>query len=542
MGHRDNLPLNVVEKMNARVSMAVASVLLVIICVVFNRLDYVMIRKPAEEALQEQEEAAVQEEEVAAAAQSVSAARIVAVGDNFLYGNVVASGKRDDGTYSYAHLYDRLRPEISGADLALITQEAPLTARDSQISGDYPYVNPAQLGKDLASAGFDAVALATDYMALLGTDLIGNTVSAVSPMTALGVHQEGGSAGYQVISAGDLRIGLVDFTTPIVGRTTSLSTGDYEDGYYGSDGTYYVYNEDTGEYEAQEESSSSTAYELDLLRTQEAAAAISAAKQSSDCVICLVHWGDEQEAMPNEYQKQWANFFLQQGVDVVVGCGTHCLAPYGVMSGSGRSMLLYYGLGNFVSTGNTLTKLLGGMASFTVKKTVSGGTATISIEDYDLTPLVMHYSYQSGEFAVYKLSDYTEDLASVHSARTLTGIDLTKALLDQRSEEILSMKVSPSEKTYLLDSMVDEDQNYYDFEWNGIVDTDTVSSDSYYAGAGSPGGSGGDDDESYDDEDSWYDDEEEYSDYDEDYDDYDYDDYEYDEYDEDEYYYDDEDY
>ncbi|MBQ1492108.1 MAG: CapA family protein, partial [Blautia sp.] len=456
------------EKMNARVSMAVATVLLVLICILFNRLDYVMVRKPASEASAEEkvEEAQTLEEGTSSLVEeNETRARVVAFGDNFIYGNGLTSGTRDDGTYSFTHLYSRLQGDIQGADLAILTQEAPLSADESQVTGDYPYVNPAQLAKDLASVGFDAVGISSEYMAMSGESLIGETVRSMAPMAVVGAHQGSEGASYQVVNAGDIKVGLVNFCMPIVGRTTGASSSSSdEDGYYGSDGTYYLYNDETGEYEAQtsQSSTASSAYELDLFNTKQVSQTISTLKQRADCIICLAHFGAQQEAMPTEYQKEWVTYLMQQGVDVGIGSYTHCLAPYGAMQQGGKGMLVYYGLGNFVSTGDTLDKLLGGMAQFTIKKTVSGGKTTISIENYDLIPLVMHYSYKSGEFAVYKLSDYTDELCDLHSAKMYSGLELSKSLLDRRSEEILSMNVSPSEKTYLLDAMVDEDGNYYD--------------------------------------------------------------------------------
>ena len=529
MKHKDNLPLNVVEKMNARVSMAVATVLLVLICILFNRLDYVMVRKPAAEANAEeqaQEGTAPQEGTSTLTQDNETRARVVAFGDNFIYGNGLASGNRDDGSYSFSHLYSRLQGEIQGADLAILTQEAPLTSDNSRVSGDYPYVNPAQLGKDLASAGFDAVGISSEYMAMSGESLIGETVRNMAPMAVVGAHQGSEGASYQVVDAAGIKVGLVNFCMPIVGRTTGISSSnDDEDGYYGSDGTYYRYNDETGEYEAQTAANTSTssAYALDLFNTKTVSQTISALKTRAECIICLAHFGAQQEAMPTEYQKEWVTYLMQQGVDVVIGSYTHCLAPYGAMQQSGRGMLVYYGLGNFTSTGDTLDKLLGGMAQFTIKKTVSGGKTTITIENYDLIPLVMHYSYKSGEFAVYKLSDYTDELCDLHSAKMYSGIDLSKSLLDRRSEEILSMNVSPSEKTYLLDAMVDEDGNYYDSDWNGIYDADTVTSDSYFANVGySSSGEDGDYDSSYDYDDDSYDDDS-YDSYDDSYDEEDYD-------------------
>ena len=56
------------------------------------------------------------------------------------------------------------------------------------------------------------------------------------------------------------------------------------------------------------------------------------AKSICDCLIFVAHWGTEDETMPNEYEKQWAAFLMEQGVDVIIGGHPHVLQPYGRLS------------------------------------------------------------------------------------------------------------------------------------------------------------------------------------------------------------------
>ena len=47
MKKRDNLPLNYKERLNSRTSFLVSIAVLVVLCLVFNQMDYSMIRQPA---------------------------------------------------------------------------------------------------------------------------------------------------------------------------------------------------------------------------------------------------------------------------------------------------------------------------------------------------------------------------------------------------------------------------------------------------------------------------------------------------------------
>lgn len=74
----------------------------------------------------------------------------------------------------------------------------------------------------------------------------------------------------------------------------------------------------------------------------------------------------------------------------------------------------------------------------------------------------MHYSYDNKEYRPYKLSEYTDALASAHSVLESIGDEFTLENLQTKYDEIMSMNVTPSTKTTLLDVTFDSDGNQYD--------------------------------------------------------------------------------
>ena len=113
---------------------------------------------------------------------------------------------------------------------------------------------------------------------------------------------------------------------------------------------------------------------IDMIRKDKITAMIQKAKQQADCIIFVAHWGTEDETMPNEYEKQWAAYLMEQGVNVIIGGHPHVLQPYGRLTDDkGNETVVFYSLGNFVSTQQKLEELLGGMAKFTIQKTVKDG-------------------------------------------------------------------------------------------------------------------------------------------------------------------------
>ena len=213
---------------------------------------------------------------------------------------------------------------------------------------------------------------------------------------------------------------------------------------------------------------------------------IKKAKEISDCVIFVSHWGNEEDPAPSEYEKQWATFLMQQGVDVCIGGHPHILQPYGTLSDDqGNEMLIFYSLGNFASTQQDMTGLLGGMAQFTLEKTVKNGKSSVKVISKSVEPLVMHYNHDQGVYAPYLLKDYTNELAAEHSMHEVRTDEFTVETLYELYDEIMSQKVEPSTGTGLLEvhfdgyiNMVDPDGNIVDDSYQGTSQDSNGNSDS----------------------------------------------------------------
>lgn len=491
MRKNHNTPLNFKEKYHSRISFAGSCIVLVVLLFLFNQIDYSMIRKPAKDAAREAA-AAAQKAEEAALTPVVSTADVIAVGDNLYHGSLLSSGQYDSGIWNYDHIYANVLDEIQSADVAMIDQETILTTSHDSISGYPSFATPTEVADAIVKAGFHVVEAATNHVDDYGYDFMAQTLdfwkTAYPDIRVLGIHESQEDAdSVKTLEVNGITIAFLDYT-------------------YGTN--------NSGAGEGRE-------YMIDIFNTAKVSAAIQRAKEISDCIIFVAHWGKEDETMPTEYEKQWANFLMQQGVDVVIGGHPHVLQPYGRMADDqGNEMVIFYSLGNFVSGQEDLKELLGGMAQFTIEKTVLDGNTSIRILTPSVKPLVMHYNRDYGEFGVYMLEDYTEDLAAQHSVRELIGEEFTLANLKAKFDEIMKMNVTPSTNTNLLDVTYDYESNMIDSNGNIVDDIWSVSASQYYAGlAGSSSGSedsdtdsGDYEDDSYYEEDSYYEDDAYYED------------------------------
>lgn len=474
MKKRDNLPLNYKERLNSRTSFLVSIAVLVVLCLVFNQMDYTMIRQPAAQAKKAADLQKQKEEEAAATTQEVTTATVLAVGDNLVQPSLLASGQSETGAWNYDSVYANLKSDIQAADIAMVNQETPFTTDHSAVSGTAPYATPTEVGDALVNAGFNVVTSATALIDDNGSSMINETLNywetSHPDVTLVGIHKSQTSTNTaKIVEINGIKIAFLDYTFPAYGSQSGISDNSADTtGSSASSGSAAT-------------SSSSKGSMIDTFNTADVAAAIKQAKASADCVIFSANWGKTEEPMPTEYEKEWANFLMEQGVDVVIGTNPNVLQPYGYLTDdSGHNMLIYYSLGNFVTGQETLKQLLGGMAAFTIQKTVEGDQTSIQIQDATLTPLVMHYSYDTLEYAPYKLDDYTDALASAHSVRQSIGDEFSLENLQTKYDEIMSMNVTPSTKTDLLDVTFDSDGNMLDSNGNYVEDNDSITSSWYY--------------------------------------------------------------
>ena len=358
---RNNIPLNFREKTNTRISLLSSVVVLVILFLLVYALDYTLITKPQKEA---SETAALDQQEAADAATipEVSTASVIAVGDNLYHSKLYESGENDSGTWNYDQIYTNVLDEIQAADIAMIDQETVFAPSHDAVSTYPSFATPEEVGDAIIKAGFNVVESATNHIDDYGYDYLKTTLdfwsSNYPDVPVLGIHATQEDADtVKVKEVNGIKIAFLDYTY----GTNNSGAGDGNE------------------------------YMIDIFDKDKISTMIQKAKEVSDCIIFVAHWGTEDETMPNEYEKQWAAFLMEQGVDVIIGGHPHVLQPYGRLSDDqGHSTLVFYSLGNFVSTQQELPELLEGMASFTIQKSTLNGESTIEILSPEIKPMVMH--------------------------------------------------------------------------------------------------------------------------------------------------------
>ncbi len=306
------------------------------------------------------------------------------VGDILLHEKVSESGKMEDGSYNYDHLFANVKENIESADIALVNQEVILGGRDMGITG-YPSFNGAfEVGDSLASAGFDIILHATNHTIDRGSKAVRNCIdfwkTNYPEITYLGINATAEAQGdIYVREENGIKIAFLNYT-------------------YGTNGIPLP---------------SDMPYAVNLLKAETLRRDIARAEEIADFTVVLPHWGTEYVLEPDSNQDYWTDLMFDCGVDLVIGTHPHVIQPVELIEDENHSMLVYYSIGNFInSTAQKGTgianRMVGGIANVTLDKDESGEAY---IKDYGVTPIVTHVLTGSGKITTYLLSDYTEELA-----------------------------------------------------------------------------------------------------------------------------------
>jgi poly-gamma-glutamate synthesis protein (capsule biosynthesis protein) len=142
-----------------------------------------------------------------------------------------------------------------------------------------------------------------------------------------------------------------------------------------------------------------------------------------------MHWGVEDSNSVSSDQISTAQELNDLGVDIVIGTGPHVLQKTDILTNStGKKTVVWYSLGNFLSSQLKITELIGGVAHMTATKENN----KITISDLSFDPTYMHYEWTAAQAAssdllsrrnamIYPLKESAEPLSKSLLNTTVTA-------------------------------------------------------------------------------------------------------------------------
>ena len=320
---------------------------------------------------------------------SLDEVTVVMVGDVLMHDKLIVSGRRDDGTYNYDHLFSNVKEDIESADIAIVNQETILGGKELRLTGYPSFNSPYEVGDAEVKAGFDVILQGTNHALDRSARGIENCLDfwerSYPDIEVLGIHD---SADDQrelcIVECKGIKIAILNYT-------------------YGTNGIQMPKGK---------------GYLVDYLDEKRVRADISRAETEADITIVCPHWGKEYSLEVSEYQKKWAKIFLECGADLCIGTHPHVIEPIEILKDDkGDKMPVYYSIGNFVNATSgkgkgVANRMIGGMAEVTIARNKDGKAY---VKETKVKPVVCHITDDS--VTAYFLSDYNVRLARRNKIR-----------------------------------------------------------------------------------------------------------------------------
>jgi poly-gamma-glutamate synthesis protein (capsule biosynthesis protein) len=332
---------------------------------------------------------------------------MVAMGDMLAHDSVIANAKTDSG-YDFTKFFTNIKPTYKNADVVFCNQEGLSAGEQFGISG-YPSFNaPTQFSADLQSgAGCNVINLANNHMGDKGVNAINATIdnwANLKPLAISGANKgvdDQNKVSFAIVNG--IKIGFVSFM-------------DFNN------------NKSIPAYAVNNYHDSALVSRL-----------VTDARANADVVIVSMHWGVEDSNTVSADQQNQVNLLSSLGVDLIIGTGPHVLQKQQTVTRpDGGKMVVWYSLGNMLSTQLNINQLIGGIAQFDIVKTAD---KKVLIENLSFTPTYMHYEWTAAEANAGNLL-----------ARKNAMIYLLDSAADPLSRSLFNTTVA-EQKQYVIDTI-----------------------------------------------------------------------------------------
>ncbi len=240
--------------------------------------------------------------------------RLVFGGDLMQHMPQVAAARTADGSYDYGRSFGHVAHIFRDADIAVVNLETTLSTA-GRYSGYPCFCSPVEVADAMADMGIDIAVMANNHCCDRLSRGIGSTIEALD---SRGIRHTGvfaDSADYARnnilrFECGGIRFALINYT-------------------YGTNGIPVPKDRIVNLIDT-------TVISRDMAAVD---------RTATDCLIAVMHWGNEYERHENAEQRRLACMLRRKGADIVIGSHPHVIQPFEADS----TGAVFYSLGNLVS-------------------------------------------------------------------------------------------------------------------------------------------------------------------------------------------------
>ncbi|MHB8961602.1 MAG: CapA family protein [Saccharofermentanales bacterium] len=262
---------------------------------------------------------------------------IMAAGDIILHQSVIDGGSNASGVYNFDHLFAYVKDYFKSADIAVANFEGTMNGPD--YSG-YPMFNaPDEIASAIKDAGIGMVTTANNHAFDSGIKGMKRTplVFKDAGVMVIGTRSDPEDPTFEIVDLNGIRTGFTGYTYETTGTETRKALNGIliaqEAEPLVDSFNYYR----PARYEQDKQDMAGR-----ITRMREAGA---------ECIVFVIHWGDEYQTSSNRRQQDLAQFLADSGVDVIIGHHPHVIQEIAVIRSpvSGKETLVYYSIGNILA-------------------------------------------------------------------------------------------------------------------------------------------------------------------------------------------------
>ena len=270
-----------------------------------------------------------------------NAFRITFAGDLILLEDQVKLGNTGNG-YDFSDVFERAKPYISSADLAIGVFEGPMAGKDKGYTvgnfkdGKKLYLNfPDEFALAVKNAGFDLVTTANNHLMDKGEEGAKRTLEVLNRtgLDHTGSYRDAEDKEkhrIKVIEKDGMKIAVLSYTF----CSNYVSNDDLIDGKYS-----YITSVICGT-QGERFEKLKAAVEEDFKQAR---------ALSPDLILVLPHIGTQFSNTPDEEQKVWFKIFKENGADIILGDHPHVVEPVEIEEYHGKTVFTAYCPGNFAN-------------------------------------------------------------------------------------------------------------------------------------------------------------------------------------------------
>lgn len=312
-------------------------------------------------------------------------------------------------------LYNDMLPLIKGADIAITNLEVPLIEKGTPIAKTGPNLKAPIISIEaIKYAGFNMVTLANNHIMDYGEEGLYSTMKICknNNIETIGAGNSLKNAKkIKYTESKGKQIAFINVAENEWGTSQGIEAGANP---LDEVGIFYSINE---------------------------------AKQNADIIILIIHGGHETYELPSPRMKKLYRYFIDLGVDAVVGHHTHCFSGHEVY----KNKLIVYSLGNFI---------FDNLHNRTNTSWNKGTAVMLSISNSNKVDFKFHPFYQCNEKVGITLFNTKENDEFKDEANTKTKKIQDDRLLQLEFEKFMNSQkrmyksfLEPTRNKYILAAM-----------------------------------------------------------------------------------------